>query len=513
MRRPLIALLVALVATLLFAVGFSQRWFPLGVPGQWRIPRLGPWDVPTSPWSALVPAALAASSLAAFVGWSLGRLETMRRRAYVASIVAAVILGGVFQLFLEIAAPTGLHKWANLYHGYRLAARVKFRDVGEVFANHAAVAATFEPNHISANPAGWIAVYRGLLDFFDVHPHAAECVQEFQPSEMAWTFRETAGARALSRSDQAAITAVALMSRLIALLVGFPIAWLVHQRYGRSAALVSASIAMLIPAASLLAPWVDTVYPTFAALIVALSYHASENRRWNTALAAGALVGVGMLFSLCFTVIAALCAMFVAACAAAGWRPTTISMIAAVSGWLLVIALAAAVFGYRAWESWQINLAKNHEFNQWSGCSYTTWLWVNALELAVAMGIPASVFLFKRSLEALARAVSRRTVDPLLVAWTATVTLLDLAGTNRGEVCRLWLFLMPIGVALAVESLPLMVRKARVLVASLLLLQAFSCMVLSRELVLLVQLPPDERYWASPRRLTEAEFQRREGGR
>ena len=518
--KPSWLLLMAGFATTAFAVAFHFRWFPLGVPGELEAPRLGTWDVPITPWLAMLPAVAAAGAMAAFVYWALGWIESARRRSFVLALVGCILLGGMFQLFLEIAAPNGLQKWAVLYHSFRLAARVKFNDVPAVWRHHAEIVSAMEPNHVSANPAGWVVVYRVLLSFFDSHPQAARWIWKIEPGEIAWALRMHSGNIGTPMADQATITVMAFASRLIALAVGLPIGWLVAQRCGRSAALAACAVAMLIPASPLVAPAVDTVYPTFATLILALSYHASEHRSWGAAAAAGVLVGVGMLFSLCFVVVAALCALMVAMRVLEGHRPTVVSMAAAGLGWLVVAVVMALLFQYRVWESWRINLAKNHEFNLFCGCSYWTWLGVNLLELIVAMGIPLTVFLIARALGALGHGWPSGGGDALFAAWLIVIALLDLMGTNRGEVSRLWLFLMPIGAALAVEWLDVASRVGRRIAIGLLMLQAFQCSLLSREVLLLWMIVPrqiQEEYlpsqdgkWAAYRRLSDGEFQRRQ---
>ncbi len=592
----------------------------------------------------MLPGLAVAGVMVAFVVWSLGWIESARPRWFVLSLVGCIALGGMFQFFLEIAAPYSLQKWAVLHHGFRAAARLKFDDVSSVLQNHAVVAEELEPNHVSANPAGWIVIYRALLSFFDAHPRLAQAVWNLEPHEIAWALKQNF---ATPLPDQAAIALVALFSRLLAVAVGLPVAWLVCQRFGRPAALAACAMANLVPAVPLLAPAVDTVYPTFAALIVALSYYASERRSAPAAGAAGGLVAVGMFFSLCFLVVAGLCALMVALRAVTGHRPTTRSMLAAGGAWLTVVMLFAVALNHRAWESWSVNLVKNHEFNACCGCTYGVWVGVNLLELAVAMGIPATVFLLARILPLpsgegrgegastgerswrLPRGVDariegspkgqqpmgdahdarsasdrphpsplpegegtgesndpkrvlgahdvcsasdrphpsplpegegtgesngpKRVLDahdvcsaanrphpnplpegegtgepslrnspnplPLVAAWLAIVVCLDLSGTNLGEVSRLWLFLMPLGAALASEWLDAASRRGRAIIGSLLLLQAFNCSLLARELVLLWPTAPrqiQEQYlgkpggkWASYRRLSDEEIERR----
>lgn len=506
-------------ATTAFLIAFIGRWFPLGVPGQWHWGRLDAWDPPMTTWLALMPAAFFAAGLVAWVRWTMQRVERRSRRFFATAIVGVMVLGAGFQLFLEITAPIGLRKWGLLYYGFRETARQNFSGPDDVLRRHAQQIATIGPSHASANPVGWIFTYRSLMTFYESYPGIAEMVWRHEPQEIAWMLRELGGVGRVSAADHATITTVAFGSRFLALLLPLPIAWLVAQRLGRGAALAAAAISMLIPVSSLLAPNVDTVYPTFATLIWSLSYYGANNGSWRAAGAAGMLVGLGMLYSLCFLTVGALAALLVTLCAFQGSRPTAASVAAALAGCLVPLAVIA-LYGHHFWETWQINLAKNHEFNRYSGCSYAVWVGVNLLEFAVAIGVPAALLLAARTLGALRSAISGRAVDPLLTAWLAIVALLDLAGMNLGEVSRLWLFLMPVGVALAIEPLALAAKHARGMVVCLLLLQAAECAVISRELLLVSPWPTHStlqaylgegnRQWATLRRLTEDEFLRRQ---
>jgi hypothetical protein len=523
--RHVLALSLAALATAAFGVGFVWRSFPLGVPGEFVAPRLGRWDLPITPWISLLPAAFAAVALVASVVWAMSWIETASRRSFLLMLAWVMLVGGAVQVFLEIASPMGLTKWATLYHGSYTAARLEFADVGSVLNDHAKVASSFEPNHVSANPVGWILVDRALLSFFEGHARAARAVCRIEPDEVAWSLRVPGASHGIPLADQATVTAVAYLSRCAALLVGLPLAWLVRQRYSRAAALAAAAMSMLIPAAPIAAPVADSVYPAFSTLIVALSYYASERRSWLAAGAAGACIAVGMLFSLSFLVVAALCALLVAIRAIQGHRPNLAAVIAAPTAWLGVLVLVVALSGHRAWESWQVNLAKNHEFNEFSGCTYWKWVPVNLVEFAVGMGLPASIFLAVRIAEGLHRLRSWRSADALCTAWAISLGLLILAGTNRGEVSRLWLFLMPLGAALAVETFAFdaATKRIRAVVAGALVLQTVNAALLSRELLLYgfwhsvpheVALSLNDetpRQWSSLRRLTDEEYQRRTG--
>jgi hypothetical protein len=517
-------LVIAGCATVVFSVAFVQRWFPLGLPGQWEWARYGVWDPPLTSWPAMIPSGLCALALAAWTRWALAHVETSGPRFLASALAGVIVFGGLFQMFLEVTAPTGLQKWASLYHGAHAAAHGDFNDVRSVLRGHAAAIADYEPNHCSANPAGWILVYRALLSFFDTHREAANLVWQAEPDEMAWALRNTIpGGTALP--DQAAITTVAVANRLVALLVPLPLAWLVGQRHGRRAAVAAAAISMVVPVATLLAPWQDTVYATWATLIWALSCHASDRRSWAAAGTAGGLVGLGTMFSLSFVVVGSLAALFVAIRAVQGNRPSGWAVLAALAGWASTLG-GFILAGHSPWETWTINLAKNHQFNLWSGCTYLPWTLINPLELGMAMGVPVSVYLLARVVSGLTSAMGKRRAagarrsDALLVAWMAIIVMLDLAGTNRGEVCRLWYFLMPVGAALAIERLDLAGHRGRAVVAVLVLLQALECALVSREAVLVwtsmphdtfeTYLKPGNKTWSRFRRLSDEEFRRRQ---
>jgi hypothetical protein len=85
---------------------------------------------------------------------------------------------------------------------------------------------------------------------------------------------------------------------------------------------------------------------------------------------------------------------------------------------------------------WTWNLYHHARFYDDFSRTYSLWVWVNFIELAVAIGLPAAVwclagFLFPRTLPRSVRAT-------LLV-----LVLVDLTGRNLGEVARLWMLFTP----------------------------------------------------------------------
>jgi hypothetical protein len=521
-------LLLATVSTFVFLTAFHLRLFPLGIPGELEIARLTEWDVPPSVFPELLLPIGAAVLLASTVAFSLSRISRTEHTEYgrgqltfIVPLTCCLFAGAAFQLSLEMTVPHGLQRWAVLHHGFRHAARVKFESVSDVADNHATVIAEMLPSHFTANPAGWVIVYRCLLDYFDEHRDTALAVLEFQPSEMGWQLRQMIGTRGVPASDQAAMTIVAIISRIIGLSVGIPVACLAWMRCCRQAAIVCSAAANMLPTMALLAPAHDTVYPTIATAIVAVTYFAAtQNGRRSTVayFFVGAGIGLGMMFSLCFLPVATLCFMLTAIHNRRRWQRTAGTTATALAGWALIV-VGVDLLGYRVWDSWMVNLVKNHEFNTHSGCTPWKWMAVDLLEFVASLGIPFAVLLVLRSRE------HKRTgkIDALLAAWVLLIGTLDLSCANLGEVSRLWLFLMPLGALLALEWIDFSRDAAwRLAVPLLLAIQAINCVLVDRELVLWWPVMPkqiEQRYtdetgeiWTEYRRLSDSELIRRWNG-
>lgn len=483
-RVPIVLIAISLASMGAFYVAFDRDLFPLGIPGEWIWPTPDVWSEATSPWLLFLPAGMAALALAAWAVWCAARVESWPRWRFAASIVVCMLWGAVFQFFCEIAAPNGLQKWAALHsysaNGFHSAAVKHARDLRTFFTDHAALIRDYKPHHFSANPPGWVLTYGGLMNYFAAHPDLAQTVLNRGPNELPWRLRRTNGSRGVPLNQQATLVTICFVSRLICFLGVLPAAWLAALRFGRPAALAAASVTLLIPVEILFAPLRDTVYPSVALLVLALSHAAWERRSWPPAALAGMVLGLGTFYSMCFFTIGGLAALYVAGQSLTGKRPTLAAVLAAPLSWLAVVMLIHLA-GHNPWATWAINLAKNREFNALYRPSYATWTVANLLEFAGALGLPLVVFLAGRL------AVLRR-IDPLLCAWAGLILLLDLSGANRGESCRLWLFLMPVAAVLAAEWLPRLGRWFRLSLGALIAMQALNCAILDRDLMLFTDL-------------------------
>ncbi|HVX11654.1 MAG TPA: hypothetical protein VHC22_10775 [Pirellulales bacterium] len=487
---PALLVSLSLAAMGLFFFAFYHDLFPLGIPGEWQWFTPDAWSLPMAEWPVFLLAGAVALLLIGWAAWSAGWVDSWSRGRFVATIGLCIALGAIFQYACEVACPDGLQKWAMLQsyaaNGFYAPARLYADDLPTFLANHADLIRDHHPHHLSVNPPGWVVVYGATMHFFADHAGLVDMVGVCTPEEMRWRLRRMNGTRGVPLNEQATIAAVAILSRAICFLGAVPVAWLAAVRWGRRASLAAASAALLVPVDPLFAPRCDTIYPTIALTVLALSHAAWDRRSWAAAALAGALLGIGTFFSMCFFSIGGLAILYIACRSFTGKRPTLACMAAAPLGWLAVVGLIYLA-GHNSWATWSVNLAKNLEFNQLYRQSYGRWTVVNLLEFGWAIGLPVVIFLAGRL------AVLRQ-FDPLLCAWGAMLALLDLAGANRGESCRLWIFMMPIGTMLAVEWLPHLGRWFRPTLAAFLALQCSYCVLLDRNLLLLTDLEPSRAF-------------------
>ena len=92
--------------------------------------------------------------------------------------------------------------------------------------------------------------------------------------------------------------------------------------------------------------------------------------------------------------------------------------------------------------------------------NYGTWLFFNLLDLAIFAGIPMAIAFIGAALMAI-RKIGRGSISEAQILTLSTAVLiliLNLSGSTRGEVGRIWLFFMPLmvisGTTRLVEQLP-----------------------------------------------------------
>jgi hypothetical protein len=473
---------LAAVSAIVFGIVLDFQMLPLGVPSEWDWERIPRNLLPA--WRWYLPALLVGAMLVGWVAAGVRWIETASRRRFVSGLLVTTALAGAFQLALELPSRQGLGKWivavyAPQVTGFFQVATHAPANASEILGGYPDLVRRLPPGHISANPPGWVVVDRAVLDFFkDAKRRRAFSAME--PAELDAMFDRLTPPMGAAPEERPAAVAIALASRLLSLLVVLPSAWLACLRHGRWAAWLVAGAAGMIPAAIMFAPRCDCVYATIITLAIGLAYHAGDRPAKASSLACGLLIGVGMLFSLCFLVAAAFCVAVVAAL----WLQRRVFYrwiaVAFAVGWAFAPLAILSFTGCNIGDTWLANLAKNAEFNDLTGRTYSVWAALNPIEFLVALGLPAGVLLIRRQASEV-RKLFAATPDAVAIAWLAIMLLLNFSGSNRAEVARLWIFMMPAAAALAFEALPRDWRAC----AGFLGLQGLVCIVLCRELAVM----------------------------
>jgi len=124
------------------------------------------------------------------------------------------------------------------------------------------------------------------------------------------------------------------------------------------------------------------------------------------------------------------------------------------AGLVVVALLVWFGLGVRLPEVWERGMAAHRQVT--APRTYGVWLGMNLLEFALFLGLPATVAVIASlywTMRRRGQADGGSHLTYLALATVAVIALLDVSGRVRGEVGRIWLFLMPPLVLLAAERM------------------------------------------------------------
>jgi hypothetical protein len=281
----------------------------------------------------------------------------------------------------------------------------------------------------------------------DRYPALADFLVDHMPPSVGVGFHQLEGmeGKPMRRAERAALYASALLTLLACAGTVVPLYLLARVALPAPAAWAAAALWPLAPAANLFQPVADTIYPFLSTSAWALVGWAARSQRGISrpsargvllALVAGIVMALGLVCSLAFLPVGLIAALIIVLDRALSlpMRTTLILVIGfgfssvLLGGWL---ATGANPFVIGVW-----NLHNHARFYVEYPRTYTRWLWVNPVELAIAVGLPTVVWF-------LVGLASPRTVPPTVWATLLVLTLVNLTGRNMGEVARLWMLFTP----------------------------------------------------------------------
>jgi hypothetical protein len=460
----LLAIQLAIVAG--FLAGVRAGAFPLGVRGEWEWPRLR--VTPNAIDIVFAGFGLAVFALIAAVGCK--RLSNHPRRGReVAWVAVLAVIAPAVQFALQSGAPEGygLTKWVTLAmpgaSGYFTVAKRQISDSRRFWAAYPAWIKHQDALHVGTHPPGLFLWARSCVDLMEAHPTIARAIVEHLPPSVDAGFREILPAVGpTSRPERAALALTGVLTLLACAWTAVPLYLLARSTLPPAAAWAAALLWPVIPAAILFQPTADTAFPFISTSALACAAWATGGRsrplRMLLAVLAGALLGIGMQFSLVFLPVG-----LVVACLLVGMRGSRLGERAALVACTGVgfLGTTFAVWGIshaNPFAIWWWNQKNHARFYQEYPRSYGAWVLANPLELAVAIGLPVAVWLIVAVLTAIGARTTRTTMaEPdakansaanrgtTVLNWATlgVLAILTLGGRSLSEVGRLWLPCMP----------------------------------------------------------------------
>ncbi len=456
--------LAGLAITVVVCILLWLRLLPLGVPGQWYWPlRL----------TALIPAPLTLLGLITLIIAAAYVLSILRsgptRRQTATAVTLCTAAAGAMLMGLYAAEPLARLRTAQVTSSISampyFGAAVEAGSIDAVIGPYVADPwLAGSPDRIRTHPPGPVAYYtlahRAILGSRWLTNAARDLLARdgFPPEEA----RRLAAGRtniALSADDVAAGALASLLITLVGTLIpaaGFFVASAVMPSHR---ALLSTLLCAVIPSLIIVVPSIEG-----AGVVLALG--AAGALLWAARLAtptadapprviAGVIMAVlsGLLWavSILWTVgLLALALPVGAALVCMVLRDT-----AARAGVLRTVAVAAATLcaaymalylltGYSLPVHLVAIMDVQREIMAREGRDRAVWIWMNLYDVALFLGPALSVAAVAGASRLVGAIRSADAAGWLCLGGVAALLLLDLTGTTRGEVGRIWIFLMPI---------------------------------------------------------------------
>lgn len=367
-------------------------------------------------------------------------------------LAATVLLAVLLDLAFIGLSPLGmatlpLMHLAPWVTGYFWSARAA-QSLPEMLATYPEVV-TRLVHHARTHPPGLVAVNRLVLDAFRGSPGAAGAMVDAG----RWIGIPRGAVSGLPDAEIATLVAIGLATVVIGRLAIVPAHALARRLYGPPAARAAALLLAVVPSWLLFAGEFDAIYPL--ALLSALLLVGRGRGRLAVA-AAGAVVGAACLLTFVATVLLGLVAL-------ADWllgegRPFRERALRAAllgAGFALPLAAFGLATGasiprvFLAAYTVQQEVLIPEQNRRW-----LTWVVWNLEDFFLFLG-PATAALFIREAAAVvSEARARRAGDRFALALLLFIALLDLSGLVPAETSRVWLFLAPPVVAVAVRRGP-----------------------------------------------------------
>jgi methylthioxylose transferase len=442
-RLALFVVLAQSAVVAAFAVALRSGSMPLGVPGEWEWQRL---RVATE-GSSMILGLVGLLLFAGFVAAGFHSLSRPNKPGLEGVWLTGLALGAILvQGVVQEGAPIGygLSKWIIALHapgssGYYTVAKKQMADPRRFLADYPAWIEKQDALHIGTHPPGLFLVAKGMLSAMEANPALSRSVVAFSPPSVSNAIVAYRDSLDLPRADAAGLALTGALTLIACSLTVVPLYLLARSSLPAPAAWASAAFWPLVPSALLFQPTADTAFPLLSTSALALACWAGRGglkAGLTLCFLAGLTLAVGMFFTLAYLPVGLVVALVLLSSAGLSWPRKAGLILATGAGFLLGTLAWWAATSANPFAIWWVNQRNHGRFYLEYPRSYVAWMLENPVELAIALGLPASVW-------ALVGLVSPCRVPRVGWATVLVLAILTISGKNLSEVARLWLPLMP----------------------------------------------------------------------
>jgi hypothetical protein len=444
-------MIVTAVLTLTFLIALATNIAPwLRGPKYWR----WPYAIPGTFLRLWLPALLLACYIAV-AQWLHGRPLTRR------TIVLVLLLSALMTPAIQLALLYMDHPDPRSQLFYRIVSEHAngFFNVGAVVTDrydflryYARRMLSWYPTHPERHPPGLPVLFSLARQFFDATPGLTQRLNEiYRPYQCH-------NVPLMNLPDGAIASATLQMALPFALgLVALPLYLLGRDLYDRATAIRAVLMWPLMPGIALWVPFWTTLYAFFTVLALLLFHYGLSKHRTLFFYLSGLTISVSSFLS--FGNLAIL--SFLGAYALVWWIATSSRP---KWHWLvrsaLLFVLGTATFWALIWfryrlsffAVWREGMGKHLEMDR------IGWFWIlyHLYDFFVfSVSVPILIFWIARTGAAIRGIRSgRKQIDVMALSFFLGLLVLDLSGAARGEVARVWAFLVPLPLLVAVSRLP-----------------------------------------------------------
>lgn len=410
---------------------------------------------PLLPWEAFAGLALLAAFLASLLTceWVRAPLPPSRR-ACVLLLVAMILLGTVIFSGLALQDPAfpvsaPLVVLSDLATGYYTAA-VHLTGPAEAFTEHCSRAEdTAQPDRVRTHPPGPILLMMALREIVLRHAAWLPRIEDFFRSRYGLQAEDLArlargGTQAeLSPAEALIAVPIAWLLTWLPVLIVLPVYGLGTVLGDRRIGLAAALLALTLPSLLCFVPGIDGLGAVIALTALYLWAAALRSGHWWLYGLAGVGAAVALLWSFGYAALLLIALLLTRRSRDRADWPHRLGygFFFSLAGFALIYGILDASWSYNLWGAFTASMSAQQEIMLREGRGYLEWLLLNPYAFALFLG-PALLLIFLTGLTL--RDLYHGPLGNLTKGLLLTLALLLLLGTTRGEVERIWVFLMPL---------------------------------------------------------------------